>query len=338
MTAQGIKENSTEGKVALVVDDEPAIREVLKVYLSELGITVIAAESVEEARSNLSNFHVDLILSDIAMPGGESGIDLLIWCRESRIVAPFILISGYVTSDAVKDALAQGVQYVIHKPFTREQLYHAVVSSFAVSDSYSRLLSSYLKEIERSNELFLATVDGFAAAVGARDGYTLEHSRQVARFAVLLSGKIGLDGKNLRTARIAGELHDIGKIGVPEKILLKEELLTGREYGVMKTHAEKSAEILSTVPNLDDVVRAVRSHHERYDGSGYPDGLKGAEIPLLGRVLAVCDAFSAMITERPYRPALPVEQAKRELIEKSGMQFDPELVSAFLAIPEILQL
>ena len=330
--------NTLPGKTALVVDDEVSIREILNVYLSELGVTVISSDSVQSARDNLINFEVDLILSDIAMPGGESGIDLLRWCRKRRIIAPFILISGYVTSDAVRDALSQGVQYVIHKPFTKEQLYHAVVSSFVVSDSYSRLLNSYLEEIKRSNELFLATVDGFAAAVGARDGYTLEHSRQVAGFAVLLAKKIGLDGKNLRTVKIAGELHDIGKIGVPEKILLKEELLTGAEYGLMKTHAEKSAEILSQVPNLDDVVKAVRSHHERYDGTGYPDGLRGNEIPLLGRVLAVCDAFSAMITERPYRPAISPDSARQELGNKSGEQFDPDLVAAFLAIPEIAEL
>lgn len=330
-----ISGENLRGKTALVVDDESAIREILGIYLEELGLNVLSCSSVEDARNSLSNFDVDLILSDIAMPGGENGIDFLRWCRKRRIISPFILISGYVTSEAVRDALAQGVQYVIHKPFSREQLSQAILSSFAVSDSYTRLLNSYLEEIERSNDLFLATIDGFAAAVGARDGYTLDHSRQVAGFAVLLATKIGLDGKNLRTVRIAGELHDIGKIGVPEKILLKEELLTRGEYGVMKTHAEKSAEILSPMPNLDDVVKAVRSHHERYDGGGYPDGLSGEEIPLLGRILAVCDAFSAMITERPYRARISPEEARQELLARRGEQFDPDLVDAFLVIPEI---
>ncbi len=335
MITETISGEGLRGKTALVVDDESAIREILGIYLEELGLNVLSCSSVEDARNSLSNFDVDLILSDIAMPGGENGIDFLRWCRKRRIISPFILISGYVTSEAVRDALAQGVQYVIHKPFSREQLSQAVLSSFAVSDSYTRLLNSYLEEIERSNDLFLATIDGFAAAVGARDGYTLEHSRQVAGFAVLLARKIGLDGKNLRTVRIAGELHDIGKIGVPEKILLKEELLTRGEYGVMKTHAEKSAEILSPMPNLDDVVKAVRSHHERYDGGGYPDGLSGEEIPLLGRILAVCDAFSAMITERPYRARISPEEARQELLARRGEQFDPDLVDAFLVIPEI---
>lgn len=323
------------GKTALVVDDEAPVRKVLSDHLSGMGLEVLSSGSVNEARSVLETFEVDIILSDIAMPGKESGIDLLRWCRDRRIVCPFILISGFVTSDAVRDALAQGVQCVIHKPFTRMQLHRSVVSAFAVSDSYSRLLKSYLEEIERSNELFLATVDGFAAAVGARDGYTLEHSRQVASFAEMLSRSIGLDDKNVRTVKIAGELHDIGKIGVPESILLKEEILTHGEYGLMKTHAMKSAEILSPVPNLDEVVKAVRSHHEWYDGNGYPDGLSGKQIPLLGRILAVCDAFSAMITERPYRPARSPEEARNELRSMKSTQFDPDLVDAFLEIPEI---
>jgi putative nucleotidyltransferase with HDIG domain len=327
-----------KNKTVLVVDDEPSVREILGVYLSELGVDVVPVDSVEAAKRCIENFDIDLILSDIAMPGNDSGIDLLRWCRNSRIIAPFILISGYVTSDAVRYALSQGVQHVIHKPFSKKQLQEAVISSFAISDSYSNLVDSYIMEIQRSNDLFMAAVDGFAAAVGARDGYTLEHSRQVAVFAVLLSQKLGLDGKNVQTARIAGELHDIGKIGVPEKILLKEGLLTQGEYLVMKTHPEKSAEILSPVPNLKDVILAVRHHHERFDGKGYPDGLSGFGIPVLGRLLAVCDAFSAMITERPYRPAISTAKARQELTDKRGTQFDPEMVDAFLSLPKVIEL
>jgi len=325
-------------KTVMVVDDESSVREILSAYLSELGLSVVQAESVETAERCLENIEVDLILSDIAMPGIESGIDLLKWCRNRGIIAPFILISGFVTSDAVRFALSQGVQHVIHKPFSKKQLQEAVVSSFAISDSYSNLVDSYIQEIQRSNDLFMAAVDGFAAAVGARDGYTFEHSRQVADLAVLLAGKLGLDGKNIQTARIAGELHDIGKIGVPERILLKKGGLTGGEYMLMKTHPEKSAEILSPVPNLGAVVQAVRHHHERYDGEGYPDGISGLSIPLLSRLLAVCDAFSAMITERPYRPAVSPEKARVELSEKRGTQFDPEIVDAFLTIPEVLKM
>jgi putative two-component system response regulator len=326
------------GKTIMVVDDETAVRDVLEAFLSELEVIVIPVKSVSQARDYLKTSTVDVILSDIAMPGGETGIDLLRWCRSNLIAAPFIFISGFVTPDDVRFALSQGVQHVINKPFRKQQLIEAMLSSFAVSDSYGNLVNSYLEQIERNQQLFMATVDGFAAAVGARDGYTFHHSRQVAEFAVLLSKKIGLDDKNVQAAKIAGQLHDIGKIGVPENILLKEIALTVSEYAVMKTHPEKTAEILSPVPSLAAVIDGARHHHEKYDGTGYPDGLKGEFIPLLGRILAICDAFSAMITERPYRSAITAEMAREQIRINSSTQFDPHLAIVFLSLPEILEM
>lgn len=326
-----------KGKTILVVDDEEAIRGVVKEYLSELEVIVIDAESVARARVCLKAINVDAIISDIAMPGGETGIDLLSWCRKENILAPFILVSGYITPDDVRFALSQGVQHVIHKPFKKIQLIEAVLSSFAASDSYNNLVNSYIKEIELNQQLFMAAIDGFAAAIGARDGYTLHHSEQVAAYAVLLARKIGLDEKNVQTARIAGKLHDIGKIGVPESILLKKELLTDSEFNVMKSHPGKAAEILGSLPSLAAVIDGAKHHHERYDGSGYPDGLKGDCIPLMGRILAICDTFSALITERPYRPAILPARAREEIRINSSTQFDPKLVTLFLSIPEIAE-
>ena len=246
-------------------------------------------------------------------------------------------IMFFISPADVRIALSHGVQHVIHKPFNKTQLLNAVLSSFAVSDSYTTLVDSYIEEIELNQQLFMSAIDGFAAAIGARDGYTLHHSEQVADFAVLLSRKIGLDDKNVQTARIAGKLHDIGKIGVPEDILLKRELLTQGEFDVMKGHPEKAAEILGSLPSLAAVIDGAKHHHERFDGTGYPDGLVGENIPLMGRILAICDAFSAMITERPYRPAILPEKAREEILLNSSTQFDPELVIAFLAIPEIIK-
>lgn len=325
------------GKTILVVDDEEAIRELVKIYLSELEVVVVDTVSAAQARECLKKLKIDVILSDIAMPGGETGIDLLRWCHSEHILAPFILISGFISPADVRYALSRGVQHVIHKPFNKTQLINAVLSSFAVSDSYSTLVDSYVKEIELNQQLFMSAIDGFAAAIGARDGYTLHHSEQVADFAVLLSRKIGLDEKNVQTAKIAGKLHDIGKIGVPEDILLKRELLTEGEYDVMKGHPEKAAEILGSLPSLAAVIDGAKHHHERFDGAGYPDGLVGKSIPLMGRILAICDAFSAMITERPYRPAMLTDVAREEILLNSSTQFDPELVVAFLAIPEIVK-
>ncbi|PIE53240.1 hypothetical protein CSA37_02540 [Candidatus Fermentibacteria bacterium] len=338
MVAYSAAEKLLTSKTVLVVDDEDQVREFIALSLSDMSSNVIEVNSVSSAKEVIENSDIDVVISDIAMPGNETGIDLLSWCRERDVPAPFILISGYVTPEAARFALSKGVQFVIHKPFKREQLQEAVMSSFVIRDSYGNLVERYVKEIERSNELFLATVDGFAAAVGARDGYTLEHSRQVSWLAVLLSKKLGLDEKFIRSAGIAGQLHDIGKIGVPERILLKREPLTRAEFSIMKTHAEKGAEILSPVPNLSDVTLAVRHHHERFDGKGYPDALSRSGIPLLARILAVCDAYSAMITERPYRSARPASAAREEIRNDRGKQFDPEIVDAFLSILEILAL
>lgn len=328
---------TVKGKTILVVDDEEAIRGIVKEYLSELEVSVVFAESVVQARERLLNYNIDLILSDIAMPGGETGIDLLCWCRAERILAPFILLSGFISANDVRYALSKGVQHVIHKPFKKIQLIEAVLSSFAMSDAYENLVNSYIKEIELNQQLFMAAIDGFAAAIGARDGYTLQHSEQVAEFAVLLSRKIGLDEKNVQTARIAGKLHDIGKIGVPEFILLKKGILTESEFDVMKSHPAKAAEILGSLPSLASVIDGAKHHHERFDGTGYPDGLKGMNIPLMGRILAICDAFSAMITERPYRSAIPPGKARDEIRVNVLSHFDPELAAAFLSIPEIAE-
>ncbi|MCK5035575.1 MAG: HD domain-containing protein [Candidatus Sabulitectum sp.] len=333
----GTEKTNLKGKTILVVDDEEAIRKIIKVYLSELEVSVVFAESAARARDCLAKFNIDLILSDIAMPGGETGIDLLGWCRTERILAPFILLSGFISADDVRYAFSKGVQHVIHKPFKKIQLIEAVLSSFAISDAYGNLLNSYIKEIELNQQLFMAAIDGFAAAIGARDGYTLQHSEQVAEYAVLLSRKIGLDEKNVQTARIAGKLHDIGKIGVPENILLKEDVLTEDEFNVMKSHPAKAAEILGALPSLAAVIDGARHHHEKFDGTGYPDGLKGMNIPLMGRILAICDAFSAMTTERPYRSAIHPEVAREEIRAKTLSHFDPDLVTVFLSIPEILE-
>jgi len=331
------EETNLKGKTILVVDDEEAIRKIIKIYLSELEVSVVFAESAASARDCLAKFNIDLILSDIAMPGGETGIDLLGWCRTERILAPFILLSGFISAEDVRYAFSKGVQHVIHKPFKKIQLIEAVLSSFAISDAYGNLLNSYIKEIELNQQLFMAAIDGFAAAIGARDGYTLQHSEQVAEYAVLFSRKIGLDEKNIQIARIAGKLHDIGKIGVPENILLKKGTLTEAEFKIMKSHPAKAAEILGSLPSLASVIDGARHHHEKFDGTGYPDGLKGMEIPLMGRILAICDAFSAMTTERPYRSAIPPGKARDEIRANVLSHFDPELAAAFLSIPEIAE-
>lgn len=177
---------------------------------------------------------------------------------------------------------------------------------------------------------YFSVLDGLVTAVDNKDRYTRRHSEDVTDLAIFLAEFKGMSDQSLRSLRIAGLLHDVGKIGVPDRILRKPGPLTDDEYEVVKKHAPLSELIIKDVPNLPEVLEAVGTHHERYDGNGYPRGLKGDEIPLLGRILAVADAYSAMTTDRTYRQALPPGRAREEILRVAGSQLDPQLVADFL--------
>ena len=197
----------------------------------------------------------------------------------------------------------------------------------------------YEENIEETNldketgyEQVAPTVYALVAAIDAKDSFTFQHSTNVSQYAVLLAQKLGLSRDDIQTVKVAGLLHDIGKIGIPESILKKAGKLTKEEYEIMKSHVEKSIEMIHYLPNMNYVIPAVVAHHERYDGKGYPRGLKGEEIPLLGRILAVCDSFDAMISKRAYKEPLSVEYAMGELEKNKGTQFDPKVADAFIEL------
>ena len=183
-------------------------------------------------------------------------------------------------------------------------------------------------------ELFLSTVTNLAQAVGLRDTYTGEHSQRVTSFALLLGRQLQLSAEDLEVLRFATPLHDLGKIGIHDSILRKPGPLTPEEFDVMKTHATGGAEIVEKVPDLHQAVPIVRSHHERWDGCGYPDGLAGEDIPRLARIVAVADAFDALVFDTPYRRGQSVEIAFAEIEKQRGRQFDPDVVTALVQIHE----
>ncbi len=186
----------------------------------------------------------------------------------------------------------------------------------------------------QQREIFLSAVEKLAQAVALRDTHTGEHSRRVTVFALLLGRQLHLSAEELELIRIAAPLHDLGKIGIEDAILRKTGPLTPKEFDTMKAHTTKGAEILKPIPDLRPALPIVRSHHERWDGHGYPDGLKGEEIPRLARIVAVADAFDAMVFETPYRQGQPAEFAFAEIEREQGRQFAPEVVTAFLQIRE----
>ena len=199
----------------------------------------------------------------------------------------------------------------------------ALAAQAAVSTRHLRLY-------EESKEIFLSTVWALASAVDAKDAYTHGHSQRVAQYAVQLGRELGFDRQEIERLELSSVLHDVGKIGVPEAVLNKPGRLTAAEMAVMRTHPEKGADILSSIRAMRDIVPGVRHHHERFDGMGYPDGLKGENIPLSARIILVADTFDAMTSTRPYRPALPTQAAHDEIGRCSGTQFDPRLAQLFM--------
>jgi len=192
---------------------------------------------------------------------------------------------------------------------------------------------------DATHEIVIQTVTALAQAVELRDKYTGGHTQRVTMYALLLADQLGLSQQDRRLLQIGVPLHDIGKIGVDDAILRKPGQLTAEEFESMRSHTVRGADILASVPELSIVLPIVRSHHERWDGSGYPDGLAGDAIPLLARVVAVADAFDAMVSDRPYRKGLPVAKAFAEMAGQAGRQFDPRCVRAFLELrPQIEEL
>jgi putative nucleotidyltransferase with HDIG domain len=173
-------------------------------------------------------------------------------------------------------------------------------------------------------------LQGLVIAVDTKDRYTKRHSEDVARYAVFLAERLGLDEEMCRTIHLAGLLHDIGKIGIPDVVLRKPSKLTADEYGMFQQHVALGDAIVRDVPNVEVVRAGIRHHHERWDGKGYLEGLEGESIPMIGRILAVADAFSAMTTTRPYRKALPIEEALKRLGDAAGTQLQEDFVTSFI--------
>jgi diguanylate cyclase (GGDEF)-like protein/putative nucleotidyltransferase with HDIG domain len=237
-------------------------------------------------------------------------------------------------SERLPVSISAGIcAYPEHAASVTELLTEAAVAVGEAKASGGDQVCLARTEVERGEAVVGGSFDvlqGLVIAVDTKDRYTKRHSEDVARYAAFLAERLGLDEDMLRTIHLAGLLHDVGKIGIPDVILRKPSKLTAEEYGVFQQHVALGDAIVRDVPNVEVVREGIRHHHERWDGNGYLEGLEGEAIPIIARVLAVADAFSAMTTTRPYRKALPVEEALKRLGDAAGSQLQEDLVAAFI--------
>ncbi len=323
----------------LVVDDEPGVRRSLARMLQAQGFQCFEASTGLEALELLERIgETPLIVSDMRMPELD-GIGFLEAVRRRYPDTSVIMLTGLTDTTTAVDCLHLGAADFLLKPISMNELQARVTR--ALEKRALVLQNRYYQEnLERQvheqslriQELFLQGVQMLARALEAKDAYTRGHSIRVSRYAVATARRMGFQGALLDGIRLGGELHDIGKIGTRESVLHKPGSLTPEEFRQISEHPLLGERMLSPLARESpDVLRIVRSHHERLDGRGFPDGLRGERIPVEARIVAVADAFDAMTTRRPYRESRPPEQAMAELRRVAGTQLDPEAVEAFVA-------
>lgn len=322
-----------ESGLVLAVDDEPAIRAVIKRFLERTGHRVDTATSSEEAMEQLALTRYDVVLTDLKMTGA-TGLDLLEEIRSRWPETRTILMSGQAEAADAAIAIEHGIDRLLLKPFDLEVLRAAVERALAERRAQTNVAKdrNLLDEMARQRETtsrswILRAAQALATAVEAKDSYTAGHAARVTAYALAIAEVTG--GIDTTSFRLAGQLHDVGKIGVPDAVLNKPGKFTEQETSAIRKHPEIGTRILE--PLIDDpiVIGVVRSHHERWDGHGYPDGLSGEETPLEARILAVADTLDAMSSNRAYRDGLPWDVALAEIRRCGGTQFDPGVVGAF---------
>jgi diguanylate cyclase (GGDEF)-like protein len=329
----------------VVVDDEPSIRELIRLMLTKDGYEVAAfadaPSALEAIRSSPGS--CDVLLTDLALPG-RSGIDLLRDVTPTDETIVKIVMTGYATVDAAVNALREGAYDFIQKPVRHAQLSALIRRAIEyrhlrlenaryqahLEDMVRRRSEQLAQSLEEIRKSYQFTLEALVAMLDARERQTGRHSLRTRDLAVFLAQHMGVTGEELDAIASGAFLHDIGKIGIPDEILLKSTSLDSAEWEIMRKHVEIGYQVLKNNPQFRGAAAVVRSHHERFDGSGYPQGLKGEAIPLGARIFAVIDSYDSMRSRRTYREPMTCEAATAEIVRCSGAQFDPAVVTAFL--------
>jgi putative nucleotidyltransferase with HDIG domain len=330
----------------LVVDDDPAVRKFFREALKTITAKVAEAADAAFALESIESGDFDIIVCDVWMPGA-SGLDLLSMAQQTRWDVGFILVTGEIQVETVVTALRMQASDFLLKPLMAEEVSRSVTRAFERL-LVARQARAYRGSLEtsiqrRTHELEMAlselesnyqmTLEALVAALDSREHETFSHSLRVRAYTRYLARRAGFPPALLPSLEQGALLHDIGKIAVADAILLKPGKLTTEEWIEMRKHSIAGDEILKHVPFLRPASTIVRNHHERFDGTGYPDALKGVEIPLGARLFTVADTLDAMTSDRAYRKSPGFEAARAEIIRHSGRQFDPHIVELFLRIP-----
>ena len=335
------------GPRVLVVDDEEAVRWVVAALLKGYASDVLQCDSVNSALGCLAEHDLDVVVCDMWMPDVH-GLELIKKIRERQQDVAFIVMTGKPELPDVIAALRLHAAGFLQKPFSRAQLLDALETAYgAVKNqrflaSRVTLLSSEVEEKSRQLREALAnlkitersSLDALVAALDAREHETCAHSFRVRAYTACLAEQVKYPVDLLFELETAALLHDVGKISIPDAVLLKPGKLTVEEFELCKMHSDSGARILGSIPSLGGVAKIVRHHHERWDGSGYPDHLAGENIPLGARLFTIADTLDALVSDRCYRPATSFTNARKEIVRCSGTQFDPAAVEAFLRVPE----
>ena len=316
----------------LAVDDSRFNLQLINDILGK-EYTILSAINSEMALKFTEKKHPDLILLDIAMPD-KDGRELF---KEIRLIEgakdiPIIFLTADQNGNTEAECLELGASDFITKPIVPAVLTRRIEKTLELEEYHKRLKEKINEKTREVEAVVLQSISTIANTIDAKDEDTIGHSKRVAQYSKMMATRMGFD-KN-ETARIyqTALLHDVGKIGIPDDILKKKGKLSDEEYATIKTHTTIGAEILSSITSIENITSGARYHHERYDGKGYPEGLKGEDIPIIGRIIAVADVYDALMSRRCYKESMSRKDVLNEIEKGKGTQFDPEIVSMFVQI------
>ena len=326
---------AANGYKVIVVDDEQGILDSLSIFLKRSDYSFTGTTNPLDAIERVKNEHFDMMILDFMMDPIH-GDEVVEEIRKFNKDLYILLLTGHKDLAPPLETIKRlDIQGYCEKSDKFDQLLLLIESGIKSIEQMNTIKKINTELQDKSEELekaYLDTIGILRQTVEAKDPYTRGHSDRVSEFSVLIGKKMGLDDETLHTLKIGGLFHDIGKIGIPDSILLKESKLSDEEYSQIKNHPTIGAHMLGDAAVFKDIIPIVKHHHERFDGRGYPSQLAGENIPFIARIAAVADTFDAMTSKRTYRDALPLSVVKEEIEKCSGTQFDPKIAKVFLDI------